>query len=126
MQNDDADKCNASFKERAHLEESEGYVDHACVLDIFELSGENGLNQSDYRDDNEQERSNLPWLLNVIVDVSKEDKANARADHDTVLEVVADRGVSRSAIRQTPLPNVDVLLAQSVKEIERVANQEDD
>ena len=66
----------------------------------------------------------LDVQLEVVVDVAEEDEADARTDHDTVLEVVADCLVQRLVVGEATLPNVNVLLAQSVEEVERVADQE--
>ena len=91
MQNDDANQCDARFEERAHLEQREGHVDLTLVIvKVLELAGENGFDERDDGDDDEEERRHLPWLFDVVVDVAEEDEADARADHDTVLEVIAD------------------------------------
>ena len=65
----------------------------------------------------------MSWLLNVVVDVAKEDEADPATDHDTVLEVVTVEGLFRvGGLRQrTPFPNVHELLTQSVEEVQSVA-----
>ena len=92
------------------------------IVKVLELAGEDGFNERDDGDDDEEERRYLPWLFDVVIDVAEEDEADARADHDTVLEVVANRLIQRLVVCQAPLPNVDVLFAQSVEEVERVAD----
>ena len=76
MKDDYADESDASLEEGRHLEEREGDID-LLLLASGELSGEDSLNQGDYRYDDQKQRSDLPWLLDVVVDITQEDEANA-------------------------------------------------
>ena len=76
MKDDYADESDASLEEGRHLEEREGDID-LLLLAGGELSGEDSLNQGDYRYDDQKQRSDLPWLLDVVVDITQEDEANA-------------------------------------------------
>ena len=76
MKDDYADESDASLEEGRHLEEREGDID-LLLLACGKLSGKDSLNQGDYRYDDQKQRSDLPWLLDVVVDITQEDEANA-------------------------------------------------
>ena len=75
MKDDYADESDASLEEGRHLEEREGDID-LLLLACGKLSGEDSLNQGDYRYDDQKQSGDLPRLLDVIIDIAQKDEAN--------------------------------------------------